>query len=474
MYDTSTKSRVINLCNHVVIMPRLAITVIMVFTLALIVATPANGEAYTAILQDENLRISLYYPPEVKINSCYNFRFEAQAFESLTIGEIRLKVKMYRNGVTETLHDSILVDDTAVGSGWTFSKNIVVCIPTPRRPDPFLEAEIYASYTLDSGDTKTLSTEWYMSTVRTKTYDELLSELDETKKKIKYLEGRVRDLEDDIEELEERLSNMSRSYNELLTDYKALQKSFQRLQDDYGSLQQKYIGLQDEYKNLSEEYRKLLIDYEKLRTLYEKLIDENKQLQSNYNSLREDYISLTKEYYSLQGVHQDLTERYNDLTSRYELNIETIGQLQSTINSLEKTIREKDEKINELNLIYSSTASENTLTKSILYAQTAAVVGVGAGIYIMSLRRRKAAQPSTGFSSQPLVPPPPTAPLKEEMKNSGNGRVQKILSGRRITLPRDALEKLNINEGGKVVVEVYDDYVKIMPVKGEIQENNNN
>jgi AbrB family looped-hinge helix DNA binding protein len=449
-------------------MRKLAMATIVMALIALIVATPAYAEAYNAILEDENLRITLHYPPEVKVGSCYNFRFEAQAFSSLTVREIRLVIRMYRDGVTEKLYDEVVFSGI-VGSGWTFSKNIVICIPTPRRPDPFLEAEIYAEYTLDDLTTKTLSTEWYMSTVRTKAYDELSSELDEARKRIRYLEEKISKLDDYVENLERDLSNLSNSYNKLSSDYNSLQTSYKKLQDDYVSLQQKYMSLQDEFKNLSEDYRKLLIDYEKLRTLYEQLMDNNKQLQSNYNSLREDYSSLSKEHYKLQGIYQDLTERYNDLKSRYESSINTIGQLQSTISNLEQTIKEKEERINELNLIYASTANENTLTKSILYAQTAAVAGVGAGIYIMSIRRRKMTQPATQLPPPPPAPSPPTTIPKEETKNSGNGRIQKILSGRRITLPKDALEKLNIKEGGKVIVELHDGYVRVVPVKEEIE-----
>lgn len=445
-------------------MHKLAIVTVVAALIASIVLTPAYAEAYNVILKDGNLRVTLYYPPEVEISSCYNFRFEAQAFNSLIIEEIKLVVKMYRDGISETIYHQVLVEAETVTNGWTFSKNIIICIPSPRRPDPFLEAEIYAEYQLDS-TTKILSTEWYMSTVRTKAYDELLSELDEANKKIRYLEEKIRKLDDYMNKLEIDLANLSNSYNKLSSDYNSLQVSYRKLQEDYISLQQRYAGLQDEFKSLNDDYRKLLIDYERLRTMYEQLMDNNKQLQSNYNSLREDYTSLSKEHYSLQGVYQDLTERYNDIKSRYESSINTIGQLQSTINNLEQTIKEKEEKINELNLIYASTANENTLTKSILYAQTAAIAGVGAGIYLMSLRKKKTAQP-----------PPPPAPLsmtnvlkEEEVKNSGNGRIQKILSGRRITLPRDALEKLNIKEGGKVIVEVYDGYVKVIPVKEEIE-----
>jgi AbrB family looped-hinge helix DNA binding protein len=452
-------------------MHKLAIATIVIALIALIVATPVYAEAYNAILEDENLRITLYYPPEVKVSSCYNFRFEAQAFSLLTIDKIRLVIKMYRDSVTEKLYDEVLFSGS-VGSGWTFSKNIVICIPTPRRPDPFLGAEIYAEYTLNDLTTKKLSTEWYMSIVRTKTYDELLSELDEARRWIRYLEEKISKLDDYIKKLEGDLSTLSSSYNKLSSDYNSLQTSYKKLQDDYVSLQQKYMSLQDEFKNLSEDYRKLLIDYEKLRTLYEQLMDNNKQLQSNYNSLREDYTSLSKEHYKLQGIYQDLTERYNDLKSRYESSINTIGQLQSTISNLEQAIREKEERINELNLIYTSTANENTLTKSILYAQTAAIAGVGAGIYIMSLRKKRTTYPATQLPPPPPAPPPPTTiPKEEEARNSGNSRIQKILSGRRITLPKDALEKLNIKEGGKVKVELYDGYVKIVPVKEEIEGN---
>lgn len=450
-------------------MHRLAIGII-VGVIIILMISPVYAEAYNAILQDENIRISLYYPPEVKINSCYNFRFEAQAFNTFTIDEIRLTIKMYRDGVTETLYDEVLINDLPVTNGWTFSKNIVICIPTPKRPDPFLEAKIHANYVFDDSSEKELSTEWYMSTIRRKTYDELVSELDEAKRKIKYLEEKIDELNKDIDMLEDDLDNLSNKYDKLLSDYSTLENSYRKLQEDYTSLQNRYMSLQDEYKSLNEEYRKLLIDYEKLRTLYQELSDSNKQLQSNYNSLREDYTSLSKEYYRLQGIYQDLSERYNDLKNRYESSINTIGQLQSTINNLEQTIREKEEKINELNLIYTSAANENTLTKSILYIQTAAIAGAGAGIYIMNLRRRKS-----------IPPPPPstpavetTSPKEEKPENSGNGKIQKILSGRRITLPRDALEKLNIKEGGRVIVELHDGFIKVIPVKEEIQQSNNN
>lgn len=451
-------------------MHRLAIGIMIGVVITLLAVSPVYAEAYNAILQDENIRISLYYPPEVKINSCYNFRFEAQAFNTFTIDEIRLTIKMYRDGVTETVYDEVLINDLSVTNGWTFSKNIVICIPTPRRPDPFLEAKINANYMFDDSSEKKLSTEWYMSTIRGKTYDELVSELNEAKRKIKYLEEKIDELNKNIDALEDDLDSLSNKYDKLSSDYSSLENSYRKLQEDYASLQNRYMSLQDEHKSLNEEYRKLLIDYEKLRTLYQELSDNNKQLQSNYNSLREDYTSLSKEYYRLQGIYQDLSERYNDLKNRYESSINTIGQLQSTINNLEQTIREKEERINELNLMYTSANNENTLTKSILYVQTAAIAGAGAGIYVMSLRRRKS-----------IPPPPPsiptvetTAPKEEKPENSGNGKIQKILSGRRITLPRDALEKLSIKEGGRVIVELHDGFIKVIPVKEEIQQNSNN
>lgn len=451
-------------------MNKLAIRIVTGILLTLFIVSPIWAEAYNVILQDENIRISLYYPPEVKINSCYNFRLEVQAFNSFTIEEIKLTIKMYRDGVTETLYDEAVVSSLPVTNGWTFSKNIIICIPTPRRPDPFLEARIYADYMFDDSDEKTLSTEWYASTIRVKTYDELVSELQEAKKRIKYMEERIDNLNDDIDKLEKDLDNVLNSYNTLLSDYNSLQSSYRRLQEDYASLQNRYMSLQDEHKGLNEDYRRLLIDYEKLRTLYEELSDNNRQLQSNYDSLRGDYTSLSREYYRLQGIYQDLSGRYDDLKSRYESGINTIGKLQSTIEDLEKTIKEKEEKISELNLMYTSTANENILTKNILYVQTAAVIGAGAGIYIMNLRRKKTTPPPPPSTPAPEI----TKPRGEKPESSGNGRIQKILSGRRITLPRDALEKLRIKDGEKVLVELHDGFIKVMPVKEEVEGANSN
>ncbi|MCX8192478.1 MAG: AbrB/MazE/SpoVT family DNA-binding domain-containing protein [Nitrososphaeria archaeon] len=446
-------------------MHRLAIILVLAVLTTSVGLTPVNGEAYNAILEDENIRISLYYPPEVKISSCYLFRFEAQAFKTLTIEKIQVKIKLYRDGVTEVLYDRVLIESQAVTSSWTYSKNIEICIPTPRRPDPFLEGKIYAEYSLDGGDEETLSTEWYMSTVREMTYDELASKLSEARREIRDLEKRISSLQSLIENLKNELSSLSKSYSELSSNYGSLKDNYLKLREEYNLIQQKYGNLEKEYTKLNEDYRQLLIDYEKLRTSFDNLMKNNERLQSNYDSLREDYRLLSEEYHKLRGVHQDLSERYNDLKSRYEGSISTIGRLEETIENLEETVKEKQKQIDELNLVYISTSNENTLTKSILYAQTAAVAAVGASLFIMNLRKKK-------------IPPPPPSTIQptnpssgeEKIENSKNGKAQKILSGRRITIPKEAVEKLNIKEGGKVVIEICNDYIKVIPVKEEIPE----
>lgn len=444
-------------------MNRLAIVMVLAMVTVFASLSQVHGEAYNTIIVDENLEVSLSYPPEVKFGSCYTFRFKAKAFDTLTIDKIKLTIKMFTNGLAETLYDKVLISSETVTSSWTFSKNIQICIPSRPKPDPYLEGKIYVEYSTDDDD-PTLSAEWYMSTVREMTYDELASELEEAEREIEDLEELIRDLQLLIEDLEDEIESLSKNYNKLSSSYESLSNNYLKVQEDYREIQEKYNKLEEDYKKLNEEYDKLLIDYEKLRTSYENLIKNNEQLQSNYDSLRDDYRSLSDEYNRLRGMHQDLTDRYNELKSRYESSINTIGRLESTISNLEESVREKQQKIDELNLIYASTANENTLTKNILYAQTAAVAGIGMSIFVMSLRRKKMPPPPS------TVEPTATPTRGEGTENSKNGKIQKVLSGRRITLPRDAVEKLNIKEGGKVIVEVYEDYVKVIPVKEEISE----
>lgn len=436
-------------------MHRLAIVVASALLAALVAASPADAEAYNTILEDGNIRVSLSYPPEVKFRACYTLRFDAQAFKDLQILEIRLTVKLYADGAVQVLHDSFLVSSLSVTGGWVYAKNIGVCIPAQQRPDPFLEGKIRVKYMV-GGQENSLLAEWYMSVVREMTYDELLSRLNEARREIREMEKKINHLQVLMDELRSRLESLSKSYSELSSAYRAIKDSHSKLQEEYSSLQDKYEGLLDDY-------RKLLVDYEKLRSSYSSLMSSYDLLKSNYDSMRRDHNTLLEEYHKLRGIHQTVTENYESIRSRYEDSVNTIGRLEATIKRLEDELRERQRQMNELNMVYTSVVNENTLTKSILYAQTAAIAGLGAGIFIVNLMRKRSGRASAESVQEAA------SRRAEDTENSKNGKIQRVLSGRRVTIPRDAVEKLGIKEGGKVSIEVHEDHVVIKPIKEEIQ-----
>ncbi|MCF8884198.1 MAG: hypothetical protein L4877_00170 [Aigarchaeota archaeon] len=458
----------------------LSLIPLIILSLLVVLVTPVSAEAYTTIMEDENIKISLYYPPEVKIESCYTFTLKVEALKQLIVDELVLTIKLYRDGITETIYSQTILSGKTLSPSDVYSKNIEICIPSPRRPDPYLLAELAVTYTVIidpsiTPDPIALYVKWYMSTVRRYTYNEVLLDLESAKKRIKTLEEKIDNLKSEISKLQDSLDSLSSSYSKLSSSYNSLVNSFNKLQADYEELKKKYGKLEEAYKDVSEEYRKLQIDYEKLRTLYEDLIEDNKQLQSLYNSLREDYQTLLKEYYQLQGVYNNVYERYVDLKSRHEENIELIGQLKSTIQNLKEEVTEKENQLSELNLAYTSLTNENTMTKYILYAESAAIGGIAASLLVLNILRRRG---KTVSPPPPIVPsPPPPPPVSEkvnsemEVKNSTNGKIQKVLSGRRITLPKDVVEKFGIVEGGKVRIECTDEYIKVIPIKEEVQQN---
>lgn len=422
----------------------MALAVLLLTSLA-----PIWGQAYSAVLEDANLRVEVSYPPEVKAGTCFTVKFEAQAFADYTIDSIRLTLKLHREGGAETLYDQVLVSSEAVTSGWGFSKNIDICVPSPPYSDPFIEAKTSATYTLPAPETRTLFHEWYMTIVRRQTYEEIRAELNAARDRVNRLERKINDLREEVEDLREYVEDLKASLSQLSETYGKLSSDYSALQENYSQLQDQYEDLEQEYKALSEEYRQALVEYERLRTLYEELSDNHSQLQSNYYSILDDYQSLSKEYSQLKGVYEDLSARYSELKTRHEDALTTIGQLRETVAGLEEDLKKKQEELDVLSAMYNSAVNEGALTKNMLYAQSAAVAGIGAGIFIVSLRRRRT-----------LPPPPPPPPPNEE-----NGKLQRVLSGRRVTLPKEAAEKLGIAVGGRVRVEVLEDSVKITPIK---------
>jgi AbrB family looped-hinge helix DNA binding protein len=183
------------------------------------------------------------------------------------------------------------------------------------------------------------------------------------------------------------------------------------------------------------------------------------QTEPNINKIIYDYMSevrddeiretIRKELEKLFSTDREIDrqakvviwDRHEDLRARHDALIAEAAQLRQKLADLE-------EDYSSLNRIYEATLGESSLTKNILFAQTAAVAA-GLGIYAVLSRR---------LAKKPRSP---------EAAEEGNGekKIQKILSGRRITIPSDAAARLGIKEGDLVEIDYGNGSIIIRPVE---------
>ncbi len=394
------------------------------------------------MVEDANLKISLNYPSEVRARSCFTVRFQASAFTDMTIDHIKLKIIYFYDSASTVIYNALLVDDLAVAAGWVETRTINICLPDEVRRDPFLEARIEARYIIDS-ETRELSNEWFMAPVRDPTYNELRSRLDEARRRIRSLENQIEDLLGEIDNLMTRLDTLQAQLGNLAQAHESLSRSYENLQERYNALQQ-------DYQALNEEYRSLLAEYEALRARFEDLSKTYGELSQDYQGLLRDHQETVGELRKLNEVYGELKAKYDGLREKHDAALTTIGSLENKVKELESQLAEKEAENMELRAMYNSALNEGNIARSILYAQSAAVAGIGAGVLLLTRRRRGRVERQA-----------------ENHSENGNGRTQRILSGRRVTLPKEAMEKLGLKEGGRVIVQVLDDSVKITPANEE-------
>ncbi len=410
--------------------------------MAMVMAASAQG--FSTVRNDLEFRVD--YPVEVKVGSCATISFWMKASQNLTDLIVNLAIYYHQDSDVEILYSGVIVSEDQVSVGWTKSKSVQVCIPGGEPAEPYLRAKLEFHY----NETKEIDHEWYMSVVRDETYDELESQVASLQGKVSDLKDKVNDLEDELEAKSQELSNLQKEYQDLLAEYSALKTSYEHLKEDYADLEDKYqnlkedhLSLQNSYQSLSDKHQSTLAELEKLRALHESLSNQYDGLEEQYRSLLRDYESTLSELKTYKTMYADLKSRHEDLRSRHD-------ELIAEAASLKQRIADLEEDYSSLSRVYEATLGESSLTKNVLFAQTAAVAA-GIGIYALLSRRLV----RRGKSSE-------TA----EEGNSGK-KVQKILSGRRITIPSGAASKLGLKEGDLVEVDYGNGKIIIKPAREE-------
>ncbi|MCD6591959.1 MAG: DUF4201 domain-containing protein [Thaumarchaeota archaeon] len=410
-------------------------TILLAFLLS-----AASASGYSVIEDDLEFRVD--YPVEMEVGSCYTISFWMKASENLTDLVVVLSIHYHRNSEVDTLYSDTIISEEEVSAGWTKSKTINICIPSEEPKDPYIRADLEFSYKLNGSD-KELSYEWYMSIVREESYEDLQSRVSSLQNKISSLEDEIDDLEKELNEKSQKLEDLEEAYQQLLAEYSSLKSSYQELEDDYNKLKDDYSSLESAYKSLSDTHQSTIISLEKLKTEYESLSRRYESLSKQYASLLKDYESTLAELRTYKAMYSDLKARHDDLRMRHDELIAEAARLRQKISDLE-------ENYVNLSRVYEATLGESNLTKNILFAQTAAVAA-GLGIYALLSRR---------FGR---VSPPRPAEAQEE--GNSEKKIQKILSGRRITIPSDAAAKLGIKEGDKVEIDYANGKLIVKPVK---------
>jgi len=404
-----------------------------------VAATSAWGYGYSVLEDDIEFRVD--YPVEMKIDTCSTVTFWMKAAQNLTDLLVVLTIYYHSDSSANPLYSNTIISEDSVEAGWTESKSIQICVPRATPKDPYVRAQLEISYELNGTD-KELRYEWYMSIVRSKTYDELESEIADLKNTIKDLENQIEDLQSELDEKIESLQNLQGDYEELLTNYSSLLEKYQQLKSSFNALSEEYQQLEDEYQSLKDSHHATLVDLEKLKTKYELLMKDYGDLEEKYSSLLKDYETTLSELKSYKSLYLDLKSRHESLQSRH-------NELIAEVSSLRQRLSDLEEDYGALSKIYEATLGESNLTKNILFAQTAAVAA-GLGAYAIMHKRYG----RRGSES-----------LESPKEGNGEKKVQKVLSGRRITIPSEVAAKLGLKEGDQVEVDYGDGEIIVRPVK---------
>jgi|GEM_PF-918593 len=358
------------------------------------------ADGFSSFTDDGRLKITLSYPAEVKSGTCFTIVFQTTFLGSVTVERLRLTVTYVSgSGSVNLLTDTFVSALTAFSSGDVISRTYSLCVPSAYSGDPVVKATVYANYTRETLF-QPMTHSWHLAVVRGKTYDEIVSSLAQA-------ESLIQSLRRTIDELRTQINTLSNQLDNALRENTALSTRLDEARKENARLEQKYANLTAEYRALSERYTAVVGDLRSLEALYQSLRSEHTALSESYRQLLNDYRNLTADYTSLQGRYTQLQGLYQDLSKRHEDARQQIGFLQSQLDETRASLQ---------NLLqqYSFLSGENSLHRSIAYAQGLALVGVASALATVAVTRKgkKHATQQT-----PALPPPPPPPPEEASKN---------------------------------------------------------
>ncbi|GBC71466.1 Chromosome partition protein Smc [Candidatus Calditenuaceae archaeon HR02] len=436
----------------------------------------AYAQAYNITVEDTRIKVRLTYPPEVEIGSCFNIQIEVTALSALDDLNLTLKIIYFYDSQSQTLYNQVLIDDVNVLSpSVVLFKNIGLCIPAQVAADPWLEARLALNYhTVPDGLRIDLANTFYLSTVRQVSYNRLSARLAEANQEISRLRAEVSALKAKLEEAAEREEVLKARIEELTRIKEDLEKKLAELQ----TLKD---GLEKQLSDLSTKYSQLLVDNSALQERYKTLMDNYAVLQKSYEELRRDYDAVSRDLASTRGLYNDLQSRHEALRTSYESSVKTLGQLEGSLRELERQ-REVME------AMLAQATGESGFFKNVAVGQGVGLVALGGGVAAWLLMKRRGKTAEAGGQSTtappsptppPSNPPAPTAANPEQPSAAERAAkepiqpeeapesevVQKVISGRRVTIPSRLAERLGIGIGDSIKIGLLGDRLVLVPIR---------
>ena len=429
-----------------------------------------NAITFNSLIDDGKLAVTINYPSEVKRGTCFNVRVEVNALTAMSDLNVTLVIELRSGPSVYVLFTGKVVDDWSGGPGPVTNSIVGACV-TSSHPTGVIVLRTSIEYHL--GPSKlTLDSSFLMGLARDTTYDELAALYSAAQNEISRLRSAVDDLRREAERLRARISELTSEVLTLNARLDALRERYERLQSDYASLLSRYQELQQSYAKLQDDYENLTRQHEALRATNSELRKAYDALQKELEKLRAEYAELQKQHASLAALHEDLKRRYAQLDSAHQ---EAVRQIGSLTGALEERGRQMD----ALMAMLDNALRERNVFSNIVIAQALGLGGLGA-LYLIERRRFRRPGPSAapsvkvpeGGSGGPSANGANTPSLQsaqgaqsqtelQSQENGNGGLIQKVISGRRITIPKKLAELLGVDVGDQVELGVIGDALMV-------------
>ncbi|MDT7860221.1 MAG: AbrB/MazE/SpoVT family DNA-binding domain-containing protein [Candidatus Calditenuis sp.] len=429
-----------------------------------------NAITFNSLIDDGKLAVTLNYPSEVKRGTCFNVRVEVNALTAMSDLNVTLVIELRSGPSVYVLFTGKVVDDWSGGPGPVTNSIVGACV-TSSHPTGVIVLRTSIEYNIGS-DRLTLVSSFLMGLARDTTYDELAALYSAAQNEISRLRSAVDDLRREAERLRARISELMSEVSALNARLDALRERYERLQSDYASLLSRYQELQQSYAKLQDDYENLTRQHEALRATNSELRKAYDALQKELETLRAEYAELQKQHASLTALHEDLKRRYAQLDSAHQEAVKQIG-------SLTGALEERGRQMDALMAMLDNALRERNVFSNIVIAQALGLGGLGA-LYLIERRRFRRSGPSAapsvkvpeGGSGGPSANGANTPSLQsaqgaqsqtdlQSQENGNGGLIQKVISGRRITIPKKLAELLGVDVGDQVELGVIGDALMV-------------